>query len=243
MYWQFLVLLFVWGCGDDGNEVNVDPDDPRKQVLIFTKTEGFRHSSISDGVALFKGLAEEEDIALTHTENAGVFNSDDLPSFDLVIFLSTTGDILNNEQQTAFENYIGQGGAFMGIHAATDTEYDWPWYGELVGAYFDSHPSIQEALITVVDPDHPATAHLNDTWTRRDEWYNFKNFNPSVNTLLNLEESSYEGGTNGPDHPIAWYHEPAGARVFYTAGGHTAASYSEPGFVQHLRGGMLWCLE
>lgn len=130
----------------------------------------------------------------------------------------------------------------MGIHAAADTEFDWPWYGRLVGGYFVDHPEIQQAKIRLVDGDHPATAHLPELWTRTDEWYNYKDFNPNVHVLLNLEESSYKGGSNGENHPIAWYHEFEGGRAFYTGLGHTEESYDEPAFRQHLLGGLQWCL-
>ena len=134
----------------------------------------------------------------------------------------------------------------MGVHAAADTEYDWPWYGKLVGGYFDSHPSnpnVRKATINVVNKSHPATEHLSDTWIRTDEWYNYKTLSSETTVLLNLDESSYEGGTNGTNHPIAWYQEFDGGRAFYTGGGHTDDSYDEPMFRQHLLGGIEWCLK
>ena len=134
----------------------------------------------------------------------------------------------------------------MGIHAASDTEYEWAWYGKLVGAYFNGHPSspnVRTATLTVVDDNHTATAHLEARFNRKDEWYNYKNINPNIRVLLNLEEESYKGGTNGDNHPIAWCHEYDGGRAFYTGGGHTISAYDEPGFQQHLLGGVLWCLD
>jgi hypothetical protein len=166
-----------------------------------------------------------------------------LKNYKLVVFLSTTLDVLNDAQQKAFESYIKNGGAYLGIHAAADTEYDWPWYGKMVGGYFVSHPAQQKAKIDVVDKTHPSTAHLSDVWMHFDEWYNYKELNPDVHVLLNLDESSYEGGTNGKNHPIAWYHEFDGGRVFYTGLGHTETSYDEPEFRQHLLGGITWCLK
>ena len=133
----------------------------------------------------------------------------------------------------------------MGIHAASDTEYDWPWYGRMVGAYFDSHPNnpnVRTATLEVVNPNHPATSHLDDRWERSDEWYNFREINPDIEVLINLDEDSYEGGTNGEFHPIAWFHEYEGGRVFYTGGGHTSSSFDEPDFQQHLLGGIEYCL-
>ena len=145
-------------------------------------------------------------------------------------------------QQADFERYIQAGGGFVGVHSAADTEYDWIWYGHLIGAYFNGHPAIQEAEVSVVDKTHLSTKMLPDTWSRTDEWYNYKSLNQNVNKLLNLEEDSYEGGTNGKNHPIAWYHNYDGGRAFYTGGGHTDESYSEDLFLQHLLGGIQYAI-
>jgi type 1 glutamine amidotransferase len=149
---------------------------------------------------------------------------------------------LGSEQEEAFKNYINEGGSFMGVHAAADTEYDWPWYGRLVGAYFKSHPKQQKAKIEVVDTNHAATSHLDATWMHFDEWYNYKNIHPELHVLMKLDESSYKGGENGDNHPIAWYHEFDGGRAFYTGLGHTDESYDDPNFRQHLLGGIAYCL-
>lgn len=211
-------------------------------VLVFTKTDGYRHKSIEKGMEVLREMGRENGFIPLQTENGEDFNPDNLTNYKLVVFLSTTEDVLNAQQQRAFEGYIKNGGSYMGIHAAADTEFDWPWYGRLVGGYFVDHPAIQQANIRLVDSDHPSTAHLPELWTRTDEWYNYKELNPKVNVLLNLEESSYEGGTNGENHPIAWYHEFEGGRAFYTGLGHTEESYDEPAFRQHLLGGLEWCL-
>ena len=212
-------------------------------VLVFTKTEGYRHKSIEKGVRTLRELGRENGFIVLQTETAEDFNADNLKNYRLVVFLSTTQDVLNNSQQKAFEDYIKRGGSFMGIHAAADTEYDWLWYGKLVGGYFESHPQgTPTATIKVVDKEHPSTEHLPDSWQRTDEWYNYKNLNPDVTVLMNLDETTYEGGTNGENHPIAWYHEFDGGRSFYTGGGHTDASFDEPEFRQHLLGALEWCL-
>ncbi|WP_224488349.1 ThuA domain-containing protein [Robertkochia flava] len=247
---QILILvLYLIGCSD-GAENNQEgtPDGGvdapvAQRVLVFTKTEGYRHGSISDGVSLIRRLGRNNEFGVDRTEDSEDFNKNDLEKYDLVIFLSTTGDVLNDEQQEAFENYIRAGGSFMGIHAAADTEFDWPWYGNLVGAYFESHPSVQEATIIVEDKGHPSTSFLPDTWERRDEWYNFREMSDEIQVLLTLDEESYEGGENGEYHPIAWYREFDGGRSFYTGGGHTDASFSEPLFEEHVLGGILWCLK
>ena len=212
-------------------------------VLLFTKTAGYRHDSIADGVAAIQDLGALYGFEVVQTEDAALFNDAELANYRVVIFLSTTGDILDDAQQGAFERFIQAGGAFVGVHAATDTEYDWPWYGGLVGAYFASHPAVQEAAVSVVNDVHPSTSMLPETWIRQDEWYNFAT-DPAaqVNVLLNLDETSYVGGTMGGSHPIAWYHDYDGGRSWYTAGGHTSESFGDPLFLAHLAGGILWAL-
>jgi type 1 glutamine amidotransferase len=213
------------------------------RVLVFSKTAGFRHDSIPDGVAALKDLGAAGGFAVTATEDAGAFTSRNLARYDAVVFLSTTGDVLNEAQQRAFEGYIGRGGGYVGIHAAADTEYDWAFYGGLAGAYFQSHPAIQPARVDVEDHAHPATSHLGESWERTDEWYNYRS-NPRdrAHVLASLDESSYTGGTMNGDHPIAWCQEYRGGRAFYTGGGHTKESYADSAFRQHLLGGVRWAI-
>lgn len=240
---QILSALFISGSLLVACSSKTAKSQSTDSILIFTKTEGYRHQSIPEGVEAVEEIASENDINTFHTEDANYFQTDSLAKFDLILFLSTTGDILNNNQQDAFEQFIKNGGGFVGIHAASDTEYDWPWYGKMVGAYFESHPEIQEATLTVVDKSHPSTSFLPDEWVRTDEWYNFKNINRDINVLMNLKESTYEGGENGDNHPIAWYHEYDGGRIFYTASGHTSQSYSNSLFRKHLKGGIEYVLD
>lgn len=211
------------------------------KVLVFSKTEGFRHSSIPNGIAAIQQLGVDNNFEVDATEDATVFTFENLVQYDAVIFLSTTGNVLNTNQEAAFEQYIQSGGGYVGIHAASDTEYDWPWYGELVGAYFDSHPSNQTATIEVADRIHPSTKNLPEYWERFDEWYNYRE-NPrgNVHVLATLDENTYSGGNMGYDHPIAWMHDFDGGRAWYTGGGHTEASYSEPLFLDHILGGILY---
>ncbi|MEU4610220.1 ThuA domain-containing protein [Streptomyces umbrinus] len=213
------------------------------RVLVFSKTAGFRHDSIPEGVAAVKSLGAENGFRVDATEDAGAFSSRNLSRYDAVVFLSTTGDVLNGAQQRAFEGYIKRGGAYVGIHAAADTEYDWEFYGGLAGAYFQSHPAIQPARIEVEDRAHPATSHLGESWNRTDEWYNYRS-NPRdrAHVLASLDESSYSGGTMSGDHPIAWCQEYRGGRAFYTGSGHTKESYADPAFRQHLLGGIRWAV-
>lgn len=218
----------------------VEKKKPR--ILVFSKTAGFYHTSIPSGIAALQKLGEENGILVDTTKNAALFNEENLKKYNAVVFLSTTMNVLDPDQQVAFERYIQAGGGFVGIHAATDTEYNWPWYNKLVGAYFASHPHQQKAGIDVLDKKHPSTSFLPDRWERFDELYNFKNINPDVHVLMNLDEDSYVGGINGSNHPFAWYHEYDGGRAFYTAGGHTNESFSEPLFVKHLLGGITWAI-
>lgn len=220
----------------------INPNYQNDKVLVFTKTAGYRHESIETGVETLVELGKQNRFDVTHSEDSLVFTVENLSQYKLVIFLSTTGDILNENQQNAFEAYIKNGGNFMGIHAAADTEYDWPWYGKLVGAYFLSHPDQSNAEIIKIDHTHQSCKHLPEKWLRYDEWYNYKNISPDINVLLELDETTYKGGENGTHHPIAWYHEYEGGRVFYTGMGHTKESYSEPDFKKHLLGGILYCL-
>jgi type 1 glutamine amidotransferase len=204
------------------------------QILVFSKTAGFRHESIPAGIQALRDLFRVE-----ATEDAGAFTEDNLARFRAVVFLNTSGTVLDAGQKAAFEVYIRGGGGFAGIHSAADTEYDWPFYGDLLGAHFASHPAVQPAVIRVEDSGHPATAGLGKALTRTDEWYNFRtNPRSKVHVLLTLDESSYTGGTMGTDHPHAWYRTYGRGRSFYTAGGHTVEAYAEPAFRAHLAGGI-----
>ncbi len=218
-----------------------DPSAPR--LLAFSATQGFRHGSISAAQTALGQLAQDNGFAVDFTEDPAEFNSSNLTDYAAVAFLLTSGDVLNANQQAAFEAYIRAGGGYVGIHSASDTEYSWPWYGELVGAYFDRHPAQQTATLSVENSDHPASRELPASFQRFDEWYDFQT-NPrgSVNVLLTIDESTYNGGGMGADHPIAWYHEFDGGRSFYTAMGHTNDSYSEPLFLAHLLGGIEYAL-
>ncbi|MET0131973.1 MAG: ThuA domain-containing protein [Kibdelosporangium sp.] len=214
------------------------PDQPH--VLVFSKTAGFRHDSIPEGVAAIQQLATENNFEVEATEDAGAFTDANLDRFAAVVWLSTTGDVLNAEQQGAFERFVGDGGGYAGVHAASDTEYDWPWYGELVGAYFKSHPQIQPATINIEDHSHPSTAGIPAAWQRTDEWYNYRE-NPrrDVHVLATLDESSYSPGADAMgDHPIAWCHTQGAGRSWYTGSGHTKESYADANFRKHLLGGI-----
>ncbi|MGC4759211.1 ThuA domain-containing protein [Micromonospora trifolii] len=208
-------------------------------VLVFSKTAGFRHGSITPGIAAIQQLGAANGFTVEATEDAAQFTDANLDRFAAVIWLSTTGDVLNAAQQAAFERYITGGGGYVGVHSASDTEYDWQWYGGLVGAYFASHPAEQNVTVKVADQVHPSTATLPQRWTRFDELYNYRT-NPRGNAhvLATLDETTYTGGSMGADHPISWCQNYSGGRAWYTGLGHTDASYTEANFRQHLLGGI-----
>lgn len=221
---------------------SANPIAEKPAVLIFSKTNGFRHESIPAGIEAIKKLGATNGFDVVATEDSLEINKSNLKKFAAVIFLSPTGKVFGPEQEEAFQNYIEQGGGYVGIHAATDCEYNWPWYGKLAGAYFKGHPSQQEAKLIIVNKNHPSTAGLPDTWVRKDEWYNFKDINPDITVLIKIDESSYKGGENGGDHPMAWYHAYDGGRAFYTELGHTNESFSDPLYLKHLLGGIEYAI-
>jgi glucose/arabinose dehydrogenase/type 1 glutamine amidotransferase len=211
-------------------------------VLVFFKTGGYYHESIPTGVKAIQDLGDKNGFNVDTTTNANMFAEDSLKKYAALVFLSSTGDILSGNQEIAVERYMQAGGGFVGIHAATDAEYDWSWYVKMIGASFKSHPANQEATLIINDKNHPSTDSLPATWTRTDEWYNFKNLNPDVKVLISIDEKSYQGGENGDKHPMAWYHNFDGGRVFYTELGHTNESFSEPLYLKHILGGIQYAM-
>src|SRR6266404_1812196 len=220
----------------------VSGQTPAFKALVFSATAGFRHDSIPNGIALIQMLGATNNFAVDTTEDATWFTDANLAQYKAVIFLNTTGDVLTNaQQQGALQHYLEAGGGWVGVHAAADTLHNWPWYGRLAGAYFVSHPAIQQATVKVDDRVDPSTSMLPKRWVRTDEWYNFAtNPRPAEHVLATLDETTYSGGTLGFDHPIAWCQNYDGGRAWYTAGGHTPESYSEPLYQAHLLGGILF---
>lgn len=237
MYRHHFLLLLLFVCACSYNTFATE-----KKILVFSKTAGFHHSSIKAGIMAIQKLAVTKKFIADTTTDAEKFNHSNLKQYAAVIFLNTTGDVLNPEQEKAFQAYIRSGGGFVGVHAATDTEFDWPWYGKLVGAYFVKHPAQQFADLKVIDSNTISTRHLPKIWNRKDEWYNFKDISPDIHILLNVDENSYQGGTNGAKHPMAWYQDFEGGRAFYTGLGHTEASYTDPSFLEHLWGGLQYAM-
>lgn len=225
-------------------KISARSDGPK--LLVFTKTLGWRHASIPAGKEAMQELGAENNWTIDFSEDSLLFTREYLAEIDLVVFLNTTGDILGDEQEVAFQNFIEGGGSFFGIHSAADTECDWEWYVNLVGACFESHPNdpnVLPANILRSENEHVCTAHLPNSWPRSDEWYNYKMMNPAVTPLLMLDETSYVGGNQGDFHPIAWHHNVGEGTAIYTGGGHTKESYSEPLFVEHLQLAMKFLLE
>ncbi|MEM7048794.1 MAG: ThuA domain-containing protein [Acidobacteriota bacterium] len=214
-------------------------------VLVFTRTEGFAHPSIADGVTMIQQIASEEGHSVTVTDQTTVFTPVGLGAFDVVVWLSTTGDVLDAPEQAAFEGFIQSGGGYVGIHAAADCEYGWPWYGELLGngAWFLSHPAIQTATLELEAPTHPGAGFTAPTTSFEDEWYNFRaNPRSVVEVVLTLDEDSYNPGSGamGDDHPIAWAHDFDGGRAFYTALGHRSETFQDSRFKEQIRGALAW---
>lgn len=221
-----------------------EPRSAGAKILVYSRTTGYRHRSIETGVAAIQQLGAGLGFEAIHTEDPGAFTDAGLAGYGAVVFLSTTQEVLDDAQQGALQRFVTAGGGFAGVHAAADTEYGWPWYGELVGAWFKSHPAIQAATLARQDSTHPSTRCLPATWTRTDEWYDFRSLPPAAVTVhLTIDESSYEGGTMGAPHPMSWSRQMGRGKSWYTALGHTVESYSEPVFLDHLAGGILWVLE
>jgi len=242
---SLLMLAACSGAKPDLLPIDTEADGdvmaPRFRVLVFSHTTGFRHDAIPEGVAAVRTLGLAHGFEVEATEDPTVFTDDYLAGFDAVVFMNTNGTLFDAPQRAAFERYIQAGGGFAGVHSAAATEYDWAWYGGLVGAWFDTHPTPQEATVQVLDRVHPATRRLPAEWTRFDEWYNYR-LNPrgAVHILMALDERTYEGGTMGFDHPIAWAQVYEGGRAWYTGLGHTKEAFAEPLFLHHLLGGIEW---
>jgi type 1 glutamine amidotransferase len=218
-----------------------DAGGSQRNLVVYTRTAGFRHDSIPAALAAVRDLASREGLSVLATEDPSTFTTNRLLGVKAVVFLHTTGEVLDKAGQDALQAYVRGGGGFLGLHSAADTGHDWPWYLQLLGAEFVSHPAIQSAVLVRQDAAHPGTAPLPERWARSDEWYNFR-VSPrgSVHVLLSIDETSYQGGAMGADHPMAWCHEFEGGRSVYTALGHTTESWSEPLFLAHIRGALRW---
>lgn len=236
-YIALLLFFFTVSCSKK-------PDEQR--ILVFSKTDGFRHiDAIDAGIVAIKKLGAEKGFFVDTTENADNFNEQNLQRYNAVVFLNASGEVFNEDQRLAFQRYIQAGGGFLAIHAPTDAERNWPWYGQLIGGYFLSHPAdpnVQKGTYVVTGKDHPAIDSLPARFERSDEFYDFEIVNPRINVLVTIDEKSYKGGKMGEHHPAAWYHDFDGGRSFYTAMGHTTESYSDPYFLKILAGGLYYVM-
>ena len=230
----------VCAAPDTAGPIPVPAAHAAFHLLVFTRTLGFRHASIPAGIAAVEVLGAYNNFSVEATEDPAAFTDNNLARFSAVLFLNTTGDVLDSTQQAAFQRYIEAGHGFAGVHSASDTEYGWPWYHALLGATFKSHPAIQQATVLIVDTAHASTRAVRTPWVRTDEWYNFTAQPSGVTVLAVVAESTYSGGAMGSSHPISWFHTYDGGRAWYTAMGHTACSYAERQFLAHLAGGIEW---
>jgi len=223
--------------------------DKKINVLVFSKTSGYRHNSISSGLKMMSDLAQERKWVLTATENADLFTPEFLKTFDVVVFLNPTLDVLNEQQQKDFEAFMNSGKGFVGIHASADCEYDWAWYGDLNGAFFKTHPACQEGTVIFENTDHPSMVPFKGMKTYRtiDEWYTFKvNPRAKVHVLARLDETSLNAETMKDDkwkmndHPLIWYQEMGNSRSFYTVFGHTPEAFQDLKVKEHIGCAVDW---
>ncbi|WP_373057570.1 ThuA domain-containing protein [Zunongwangia sp. H14] len=230
-------------------------------VLLITETDGWHHESIEDGIDAVEDLAARHNFGLERQQEAQKITAERLNAFDAVIFLNTTADIFDEQEQEAFENFIEAGNGYVGVHAASDTEYDWEWYTKLVGRMFHIHPVQQTARLDILEHNFPGLEHFPEKLLWTDEWYEFGEEKTSgLNYLVAVDENSYDpevtwknrdkaengqmqdrvGKGMGDFHPISWYHEYDGGRAFYTALGHIPEIYKNQWFLDHLYGGIYY---
>ena len=244
-----IAALLIMGITGNAQKDKPEFDEPMN-ILVFSKTSGFRHSSISEGVKMLLDQSRKQNWIITATEDASLFTNDFLSKFDMAVFLNPTGDAIEDDGQKAFEKFIKSGKGFVGIHAAADHEYDWPFYGKLVGGYFKTHPPAQKGTVIFESHDHPAMEPFKgmDTYTTVDEWYTFRE-NPRSNTkvLARLDESSIKEAKNDNwkmgDHPVIWWNETDGVRSFYTVFGHTAEAFQDEKVIEHIKNAINWAGE
>ncbi|MGD8174513.1 discoidin domain-containing protein [Marinimicrobium sp. ARAG 43.8] len=215
-------------------------------VLVFSKTSGFRHGSIPAGIAMVERIADEHGFSVTATEDSSVFNAASLAQYSTVVFMNTTGDIFSSAEKTAFQDYIENGGGYVGSHSAADTEHSWAWYTDtlLAGARFIHHgDGIPEATVDIETPAHTLVDHIGLEWVLADEWY-FWESNPrgaiNVEVLGTLDRSSYASNYPVEDHPVIFTNEVGNGRVFYTAVGHVDANFSDPNMEEMIRKAIEW---
>ena len=231
------INFFLFPFDTDINCLNCSSNNSYS-VLVITETKGWVHDSIESGLKLIQNIGNKNNFNVYHSDNSSVITYKNLKEIKTIIFLNTTEEILTDVEQKVMESFIKSGKGFVGVHAAADTEYDWQWYGKLVGAYYRNHPEVMNGKILTIN--HKITNHLDSEWEIEDEWYNFDYVNYDINILLHLDEDSYIGGEHPDYHPITWYHEYDGGRSFYTGLGHTKEVYDDERFIKLLEKGILY---
>ena len=231
------INFFLFPFDTDINCLNCSSNNSYS-VLVITETKGWVHDSIESGLKLIQNIGNKNNFNVYHSDNSSVITYKNLKEIKTIIFLNTTEEILTDVEQKVMESFIRSGKGFVGVHAAADTEYNWQWYGKLVGAYYRNHPEVMNGKILTIN--HKITNHLDSEWEIEDEWYNFDYVNYDINILLNLDEDSYIGGEHPDYHPITWYHEYDGGRSFYTGLGHTKEVYEDERFIKLLEKGILY---
>mgnify|MGYP006247196911 FL=1 len=231
------INFFLFPFDTDINCLNCSSNNSYS-VLVITETKGWVHDSIESGLKLIQNIGNKNNFNVYHSDNSSVITYKNLKEIKTIIFLNTTEEILTDVEQKVMESFIKSGKGFVGVHAAADTEYNWQWYGKLVGAYYRNHPEVMNGKILTIN--HKITNHLDYEWEIEDEWYNFDYVNYDINILLNLDEDSYIGGEHPDYHPITWYHEYDGGRSFYTGLGHTKEVYDDERFIKLLEKGILY---
>jgi type 1 glutamine amidotransferase len=221
----------------------------RRAILIYSGTTGYRHESIPAGIEAVTAIAKKRGLAVVASEDPAVFSTDRLRQFRAIVLLSCTTDPkdpqsewLVGDRRAALQQFVRRGGGIVAIHAAADSHYHWPWYGRLIGGHFTRHPAgTPTGTVTVIDRAHPAVRGLASTIRRTDEWYYFDDYDPTSRLLVTLDPASI-GEKDVNPNPMSWAREVDGARVFYTAMGHTRESYSDPWFLRHVADGLDWVL-
>ncbi len=231
------INFFLFPFDTDINCLNCSSNNSYS-VLVITETKGWVHDSIESGLKLIQNIGNKNNFNVYHSDNSSVITYKNLKEIKTIIFLNTTEEILTDVEQKVMESFIKSGKGFVGVHAAADTEYNWQWYGKLVGAYYRNHPEVMNGKILTIN--HKITNHLDSEWEIEDEWYNFDYVNYDINILLHLDEESYIGGEHPDYHPITWYHEYDGGRSFYTGLGHTKEVYDDERFIKLLEKGILY---
>lgn len=232
---QLLIFLFF-------TKMAILSAQEKPQILVFSKTTRYYHQSIPAGIKAIQTLGLENNFGVDTTTDESKFTDEGLRKYAALLFLSPSGELLDTLQKMSLKRFIESGKGYIGVHAASTIDKNWTWYGHLVGAVFINHPAPQKGIVIVSDANDASTRHLPKNWVWEDEWYNLRDLQPDIHVLLIADETSYTGGTNGKNHPLAWFHNYDGGRSFYTALGHFSGAYTNPLFLKHLLGGIRYAI-